>query len=78
MTLDSSAHGEGHSQTSESGSLPEFKAMLVLSTGLENSSHEEIEDLGRVNPILGLKKKALQCEDVVEPEFFFYSSSFST
>lgn len=45
--------------------------MLVLSTGLENSSHEEVEDLGRVNPILGLKKKALQCEDVVEPEFFF-------
>lgn len=71
MTLHSSAHGEGHSQSmSESGPLPGFKAVLVFSTGFENSPCEEVEGLGRVSPTLGLKKKALHCEDVVEPKFF--------
>lgn len=54
-----------------SGSLPGFKAILVFSTALENSPREEVEGFGRVSPILGLKKKALHCEDVVEPKFFF-------
>lgn len=46
--------------------------ILAFSTGLENSPCEPIEDLRRVSPIVGLKKKATHREDAVEPKFFYF------
>lgn len=73
-----SPRGGTHQSMAESGPLPGFKAVLVFSTGLENSPCEEVEGLGRVSPILGLKKKALHCEDVVELSFLTSSRYFFT
>lgn len=68
MLLGSLAQGGSTARGGQSG----FNAILAFSIALESSPCEEIEDLRRVSPVLGLKRKAIHREDVVEPKLFYF------